>query len=112
MGVTVLTNSVELEGVTAELSAWIHSLNPSDIPPEVLTRVKYQILDGVACALVGARVPWSEKYVQATLEYEPPGKYSVIGYEHVNLSFRAKHCDETVSTLTVFDSGSVPWRLA
>ena len=71
------------EGVTAEMSQWIHRLTAGDIPPEVLTRVKYQILDGVACALVGARVPWSEKLVQATLEYEPAGQYSVIGYDHV-----------------------------
>ena len=77
-------------GVTTALSEWIHNLEPSDIPPEVLTRVKYQVLDGVACALVGARVPWSEKYVQATLEYEPAGQYSVIGYEHVSFSIQLR----------------------
>lgn len=76
-------SSLPAEGVTAELSRWIHNLSPADIPPEILTRIKYQILDGVACALVGARVPWSEKLMQATLEYEPAGQYSVIGYDHV-----------------------------
>jgi aconitate decarboxylase len=67
-------------GETAQLSHWISTLKYEDIPAEVQERVKYQLLDGIGCALVGARVPWSENYVQATSEYEPPGEYSVIGY--------------------------------
>lgn len=69
--------------VTAELSQWIANLTISDIPAEVLERAKYQLLDGVACALVGAHVPWSERYVEATAEYEPVGEYSVIGWDKV-----------------------------
>ena len=70
-------------GVTTQLSQWISSIQLSEIPPEVLERAKYQLLDGVACALVGAHVPWSEKYVEATAEYEPAGDYSVIGWDKV-----------------------------
>ena len=70
-------------GVTAQLSHWISNLQLSDIPPPVLERAKYQLLDGIACALVGAHVPWSEKYVEATAEYEPVGEYSVIGWDKV-----------------------------
>ena len=73
----------EPTGVTAQLSQWISNVQLSDIPPEVLERAKYQLLDGVACALVGAHVPWSEKYVEATAEYEPAGDYSVIGWDKV-----------------------------
>ena len=72
------------QGVTAQLSQWISNLQLSDIPPAVRERAKYQLLDGVACALVGAHVPWSEKYVQATAEYEPAGEYSVIGWDKVS----------------------------
>ena len=70
-------------GVTAQLSHWISGLQLSDVPPAVLERAKYQLLDGIACALVGAHVPWSEKYVEATAEYEPAGEYSVIGWDKV-----------------------------
>lgn len=83
--------STEPIGVTAQLSHWISGLQLCDIPPEVLERAKYQLLDGIACALVGAHVPWSEKYVEATAEYEPAGEYSVIGWDRVrenNESFR------------------------
>lgn len=66
--------------VTTHLSEWIAHLRYEHIPADVLERAKYQLLDAVACALVGARVPWSEQYVKATAEYEPAGTYSVIGY--------------------------------
>ena len=76
----------EPPGVTAQLSHWISNLQLSDVPPPVRERAKYQLLDGVACALVGAHVPWSEKYVEATAEYEPDGEYSVIGWDKVRKS--------------------------
>lgn len=83
MGSYGLEKPIELQGVTAQLSHWISGLKLSDVPPAVLERAKYQLLDGVACALVGAHVPWSEKYVETTAEYEPPGGYSVIGWDKV-----------------------------
>lgn len=67
-------------GVTAEICHWASNLATDDIPSDVLERAKYLILDGIACAWVGARVPWSEKYVQATMSFEPPGACRVIGY--------------------------------
>ena len=76
----------EPPGVTAQLSHWISNLQLSDVPPPVLERAKYQLVDGIACALVGSHVPWSEKYVEATAEYEPDGKYSVIGWDKVGQS--------------------------
>ena len=76
-------NPPEPPGLTAQLSHWISNLRLSDVPPAVRERAKYQLLDGVTCALVGAHVPWSEKYVEATAEYEPTGEYSVIGWDKV-----------------------------
>ena len=73
----------ELLGVTAQLSHWISNFQVSDIPHPVRERAKYQILDGIGCALVGAHIPWSEKYVETTAEYEPPDEYSVIGWDKV-----------------------------
>ena len=85
MGSQGVEQPAELGGVTSQLSHWISSLQLSDVPDDVLERAKYQLLDGVACALVGAHVPWSEKYVEAMAEYEPAGEYSVIGWEKVRL---------------------------
>ena len=77
---------VEPPGVTAQISHWISNLQLSDVPAAVIDRAKYQLLDGIACALVGAHVPWSEKYVEATAEYEPAGEYSVIGWDKVRVT--------------------------
>ena len=74
-------NGLESKGITTQLSQWISSLQISDVPLYVLERAKYQLLDGIACALVGAHVPWSEQYVEATAGYEPAGEYSVIGWD-------------------------------
>ena len=73
-------------GVTAELCQWVTNLDVPQIPLKILTRAKYLVLDGIACGLVGARVPWSEKYVEATRGFEPAGDYNVIGYKDVRKS--------------------------
>lgn len=75
----IIPSISEPEDVTRQLCHWANSLNASDVPQEILTRAKYLVLDGIGCGLVGARVPWSEKYVEATREFESPGIYSVIG---------------------------------
>ncbi|KAI0105036.1 hypothetical protein GGR51DRAFT_549227 [Nemania sp. FL0031] len=74
------TNDEE-SGVTAALCQWITSLSKEDIPTPVLERAKHLILDGIGCGLVGAHVPWSEKAVEAVLDYEPEGQCNVIGYD-------------------------------
>ncbi|TPX10021.1 uncharacterized protein E0L32_001218 [Thyridium curvatum] len=67
-------------GPTAELCRWISTVQLGDIPPELLTRAKYLILDGIACALVGAHLPWSEKAAAALLdlEYSGPGAAATL----------------------------------
>ena len=71
-------------GVTTRLCDWIHGLELDDVPPHVQTRAKHLILDGLACALTGARVPWSVDAARAVLEFEEAGKHVVIGYKKVN----------------------------
>ncbi|RFU75568.1 immune-responsive [Trichoderma arundinaceum] len=67
---------------TGQLCTWISSLTYNDIPEDLRIRAKYLILDGIACGLVGARLPWSERAAQALLELElTEGSASVIGYE-------------------------------
>ncbi|KAM0247629.1 hypothetical protein ACHAQJ_009769 [Trichoderma viride] len=67
---------------TGQLSIWVSSLTYNDIQEELRTRAKYFILDGIACGLVGAHLPWSERAAKALLELElTEGSASVIGYE-------------------------------
>jgi len=72
------------EGVTGQLCNWIHSINLQDVPQEFRTRAKYLILDGLACAIVGAHLPWSETAANAVFEMEPPGDCSVFGWNKVS----------------------------
>ncbi|GLA73561.1 hypothetical protein AtubIFM55763_004488 [Aspergillus tubingensis] len=66
--------------VTRTLSTWLEELTPDSIPIEIRTRAKYQILDGLACALLGARLPWSVKAHDAITAIEGRGKCTVIGW--------------------------------
>lgn len=72
------------EGPTGKLCYWIDSVTLKDIPAEIRTRAKFLILDGLACALVGAHLPWSETAAHTVLSMESPGACSIIGYETVN----------------------------
>ena len=78
------TEALEKPGVTTQLCNWIHGLKLEDIPVHVQTRAKYLILDGLACAFTGARVPWSVDAVKAVLQFEEPGKHVLIGYKEVS----------------------------
>ena len=44
-------------GPTGRLSTWLANTTLCDVPPTVRERAKHLILDGVACALVGAQLP-------------------------------------------------------
>ncbi|KAL5357223.1 2-methylcitrate dehydratase PrpD [Aspergillus floccosus] len=86
-----ITSTMDTEGkatgynaqtsVTSQLCDWIDTLTLEDIPDRVRTRAKYLFLDGIGCALVGARVPWSEKAFDAMCMFEDPGRHVVVGYE-------------------------------
>jgi aconitate decarboxylase len=76
------------ESPTGRLCQWIASVSRQDVPDELLTRIKYLMLDGIACALVGAHLPWSEKATQAFLDMEPEGTSLIIGHNKVLVYFR------------------------
>jgi aconitate decarboxylase len=68
------------DSITGKLSTWISNTTISSIPPDVLTRAKYLILDGIACGIVAAHLPWSEIAARAIFKMEPAGQCSVIGW--------------------------------
>src|ERR1700691_3490643 len=65
---------------TKDLAIWVSELRADDIAPAVLERVKYLLLDGIGCALVGAQLPWSRVAVEAALEFEGEGSEPIIGW--------------------------------
>ncbi|OJJ45316.1 hypothetical protein ASPZODRAFT_143957 [Penicilliopsis zonata CBS 506.65] len=70
-----------MESATEELCHWISNLKLADIPPEQVTRAKYLVLDGLACALIGAQLPWSQDAVHGVLSMEAGGACEIIGWE-------------------------------
>ena len=66
-------------GVTGKLSLWLAGLKAEDIPVSTKTRAKYLMLDGLACALVGAQLPWSQRATQVVRQIEGNGSGTVIG---------------------------------
>ncbi|KIX06233.1 uncharacterized protein Z518_04208 [Rhinocladiella mackenziei CBS 650.93] len=73
-------------GVTGKLCTWIYDTSIGDIPPEILWRAKYLILDGVACGLVDAHLPWSEIAAKGIFKMEPEGQCTVMGWGGKKLS--------------------------
>jgi aconitate decarboxylase len=86
------------EGPTGQLSTWIADLKLESVPQDVLARTKHLLLDGLACAIVGAHLPWSKTAVEAVLDMEPEGTASIFGWDKVFHSLcdmiePAKNCD-------------------
>ena len=75
--------------ITNELCQWVQSLQLEDIPEDVLLRTRYIILDGLACAIIGSHLPWSEIGTRAALSMESPGFCSIWGWEKVRIFFFA-----------------------
>ena len=67
-------------GPTGRVCYFVASIELDDVPLEVRTNAKYIILDGIACALAGAQLPWSRTAAKAVLDMEGSGNCTVIGW--------------------------------
>ncbi|MBG6095841.1 MmgE/PrpD family protein [Nocardioides luteus] len=74
-----MTRASNPDGITGRLVSWVESLTWDAIPETVRTRATHLLLDGVACALVGAQLPWSRVGTEAVLGLEGAGEVPVIG---------------------------------
>ena len=66
-------------GPTGRLAAWLADTTLADVPARLREHAKHLILDGVACALVGAQLPVSRKGVEAITALED-GTAALIGW--------------------------------
>jgi 2-methylcitrate dehydratase PrpD len=65
--------------VTTPLAEWVVGLEIDQIPEGVRTRAKHLLLDGVACGLVGAQLPWSRVATVGVLGLEGRGDSIIMG---------------------------------
>ena len=67
-------------GPTGRLATWLAATTLDDIPPSVREHAKHLLLDGVACALVGAQLPVSRKGVEGVTALDDAGGALLIGW--------------------------------
>src|SRR5271170_6590361 len=67
-------------GPTGRLATWLAKTTLDDIPTSVREHAKHLLLDGVACALVGAQLPVSRKGVKGITALDDAGSALLIGW--------------------------------
>src|SRR6202451_1419158 len=68
-------------GPTGRLATWVAQTSLADVPAPVRERAKYLILDGIACALVGAQLPVSRVGVEGVTALDSAGDATLIGWD-------------------------------
>ena len=66
-------------GVTGKVCNRVDSVRLQMVPQDIQIKVKNLILDGVACMMIGAKLPWSEKATQAVVDIEGYGDCTLFG---------------------------------
>jgi aconitate decarboxylase len=77
---TTIRQPTDPDGPTGQLATWLATTKLADIPASVRERAEHLVLDGLACALIGAQLPWSRTAVEAVLDLEGDGDVPVIGW--------------------------------
>ena len=68
------------DGPTGRLATWLANFKLEDAPLSAKECAKALILDGIACALVGAQLPWSRRAVGIVRKLEGAGQCSIVGW--------------------------------
>ena len=72
--------ATEPNGPTGRLATWLAHTTLDDVPDSVREHAKHLLLDGVACALVGAQLPVSRIGVEAVTTLDNAGSAFIIGW--------------------------------
>jgi 2-methylcitrate dehydratase PrpD len=75
-----MSKPTEPEGPTGRLAQWLADFRLSQVPPSARERALLLTLDGIGCALVGARLPWSRTAVEIVRRFEGKGDRTIVGW--------------------------------
>ena len=78
--------STDPAGPTGRLATWLADVALDDVPASVREHARHLLLDGVACALVGAQLPVSRKGVEAITALDDAGSAQLIGWDGLSTS--------------------------
>src|SRR5580692_4545465 len=67
-------------GPTGRLATWVAQTTLGDVPAAVRDRARHLVLDGIACALVGAQLPVSRIGVEGVTALDDAGDSVLIGW--------------------------------
>src|ERR1700722_4322108 len=67
-------------GPTGRLATWVAQTALDDVPATVRERAKHLVLDGIACAIVGAQLPVSRIGVEGATALDDTGDSALIGW--------------------------------
>jgi aconitate decarboxylase len=68
-------------GPTGRLATWVANTTLDDVPTSVRERAKHLVLDGIACAIVGAQLPVSRIGVEGVTALDRAGDIPLIGWD-------------------------------
>ncbi len=68
-------------GPTGRLATWVAGTTLDDVPASVRDRAKHLVLDGIACALIGAQLPVSRLGVEGVTALDSAGDSALIGWD-------------------------------
>lgn len=67
-------------GPTRTVAGFVAASRFDSLPDAVVDRTRYLVLDGLACGLVGAQLPWSRVAAEALIDLEGNGPATVWGW--------------------------------
>lgn len=68
-------------GPTGRLATWVAQTTLADVPASVRDRARHLVLDGIACALVGAQLPDSRIGVEGATALDSAGDAALVGWD-------------------------------
>lgn len=82
MKTTTLTAnpSTDPTGPTGQLCDWLAGFDLGDAPASAREHAKALTLDGIACAIAGAQLPWSRTAANIVQKFEGRGDRTIVGW--------------------------------
>lgn len=77
---TAPSDATDPTGPTGRLAHWLADFRLDTAPASARERAKALTLDGIACAIVGAQLPWSRTAAQIVQKFEGRGDRTIVGW--------------------------------